>query len=111
MDIEHWRNEIDELDREILRLLNMRARLAMKVGVLKRVAGLPLNDPDRERLVLHRLEELNSGPLDSQAIARLFRRIIRESRRIQTDDVETASTDSSSSGNNGFSPNGVKHLR
>lgn len=111
MNIEHWRNEIDELDREILRLLNMRARLAMKVGVLKRVAGLPLNDPDRERLVLRRLDELNSGPLDSQAIGRLFRRIIRESRRVQVQSEETSSAESSVNGNNGFSSNGVKHLQ
>ena len=27
MDIEHWRSEIDEIDKELLRLLNMRARL------------------------------------------------------------------------------------
>lgn len=110
MDIEHWRNEIDELDREILRLLNMRARLAMKVGVLKRVAGLPLNDPDRERLVLSRLDGLNSGPLDSQAIARLFRRIIRESRRVQSQSAEAPAGESLKS-NNGFSSNGVKHVQ
>ena len=35
MDIEHWRKEIDDIDSELLRLLNMRARLAIKVGVLK----------------------------------------------------------------------------
>jgi len=35
MDIQHWRSEIDEIDRELLRLLNMRARLAIKVGTLK----------------------------------------------------------------------------
>ena len=49
MDIEHWRNEIDQIDREILRLLNMRARLAIKVGNLKKAADLPLCDPDREK--------------------------------------------------------------
>jgi chorismate mutase len=32
MDIEHWRKEIDEVDLELLRLLNVRARLALKVG-------------------------------------------------------------------------------
>ena len=29
MDIEHWRKEIDEVDAELLRLLNVRARLAI----------------------------------------------------------------------------------
>jgi hypothetical protein len=41
MDIEHWRREIDEIDKEILRLLNLRARLAIKVGTLKKAADLP----------------------------------------------------------------------
>ena len=48
MDIERWRNEIDEIDEELLRLLNMRARLAIKVGSLKRASGIPVRDRERE---------------------------------------------------------------
>ena len=83
MDIEHWRREIDEIDAELLRLLNMRARVALKVGALKQAAQLPFCDPERERLVLERLQEINPGPLDERAVDKLFRRIIRESRRVQ----------------------------
>ena len=83
MDIEHWRKEIDEIDAELLRLLNMRARLALKVGALKHAANLPFCDPDRERSVLERLQEINCGPLDKRAVDKVFRRIIRESRRVQ----------------------------
>ena len=90
MDIEHWRREIDEIDQEILRLLNMRARLAIKVGALKKAAQLPFCDPERERQVLGRLQDLNNGPLDQDAVGKLFRRIIRESRRVECNTVETA---------------------
>jgi len=90
MDIEHWRSEIDQIDAEILRLLNMRARLALKVGALQRSARLPFCDPDRERYVLHRLQDMNTGPLDDRAVYKLFRRIIRESRRVQTTGTETS---------------------
>jgi len=90
MDIEHWRREIDEIDTELLRMLNMRARLATKVGVLKHAANIPFCDPERERVVLKRLEELNDGPLDQRAIDKIFRRIIRESRRLQANIAETA---------------------
>ena len=83
MDIDHWRKEIDDIDAELLRLLNMRARLALKVGALKQAADLPCCDPVRERNVLQRLQEINDGPLDERAVARVFRRIIRESRRVQ----------------------------
>ena len=84
MDIDHWRKEIDDIDAELLRLLNMRARLALKVGALKQASNLPFCDPDRERSVLQRLQDLNSGPLDERAVGKVFRRIIRESRRVQS---------------------------
>ena len=84
MDIEHWRREIDDIDIELLRLLNMRARLALKVGALKQAANIPFCDPDRERTILERLQEINSGPLDKRAVRKVFRRIIRESRRVQS---------------------------
>jgi chorismate mutase-like protein len=90
MDIEYWRREIDEVDAQLLRLLNMRARLALKVGALKKAKQLPFCDPDREQYVLARLQDMNTGPLDDRSIYKLFRRIIRESRRIQLD-VETTS--------------------
>lgn len=83
MTIEHWRTEIDEVDRELLRLLNRRARLAMKVGALKQNAGLPCCDNERERDVLTKLQQANSGPLESRAVGKLFRRIIRESRDLE----------------------------
>ena len=90
MTIEHWRSEIDEVDRELLRLLNRRARLAMKVGTLKQNAGLPCCDNERERDVLTTLQQANSGPLDSRAIGKVFRRIIRESRNLEAQTLTAA---------------------
>ena len=84
MSIEEWRTEINELDRELLRLLNQRARVALKVGESKTAEGLALCDHTREREVIERMCEANEGPLDDRAIVELFRAIIHESRRIQT---------------------------
>lgn len=83
MSIEDWRAEIDEIDDELLRLLNMRARLAIQVGESKRDAGLSLCDREREREVEGRVCRGNSGPLDSRAVRLIFRVIIRESKRLQ----------------------------
>lgn len=77
------RAEIDWLDAQLLYLLNQRAEIARDLGRLKRGAGLPLSDPVRESLILVRMLEKNSGPLDDQSIMRIFVRIIRESRRLQ----------------------------
>ena len=92
MNIQYWRSEIDEIDRNLLQLLNRRARLAMKVGALKKVAGLPCCDPPREEEVLVTLQRANTGPLDHKAINKLFRRIILESRRLETVEVEKTVT-------------------
>jgi chorismate mutase len=88
MGIDEWRREIDNIDREMLRLLSMRARLALKLGVLKTGAGLPLCDPDREREVLTEACRRNVGPLDDRAVARIFRRIIHESKRLETTSLD-----------------------
>jgi len=83
MDIEHWRKEIDEIDAELLRLLIIQERLALKGGALKQAIQLQFCDPDRERTVLQRLQEINCGPLDGRAVGRVFRRIIHESKRVE----------------------------
>ena len=83
MGIDDWRNEIDAIDEELLRLVNRRARIAVRLGALKSVAGLPVADPARERDVLARARRDNEGPLDAEAVTRIFRRIIRESRRAE----------------------------
>lgn len=95
MNIEYWRTEIDEVDRELLRLLNRRARLSIKVGNLKREAGLPRLDPEREDTVIRSLQQANTGPLDQRAIAKVFGRIIRESRRAEGETASIATGRSS----------------
>lgn len=84
MTIEDWRVEIDKIDAELLRLLNRRAEIAVRVGESKRVAGLSVLNRGRERDVIARARAANRGPLDDEAVERLFRAVIRESRRLQT---------------------------
>jgi len=83
MGINDWRSRIDELDGDLLRLLNERARIALKVGESKKEAGASLCDHTREREVIERMCAANDGPLDDRAIVELYRAIIHESRRIQ----------------------------
>ena len=88
MSIEDWRSEIDAVDDELLRLLNTRAQLAVQVGQSKKLEGIALCDPAREREVIERVSRANQGPLDEQAIAELFGCIIRESRRVEAQAME-----------------------
>jgi len=88
MTIEDWRSEINAVDDELLRLLNMRASLAVRVGQSKKLAGSAVCDPAREQGVIERACRANQGPLDEEAIVELFSCIIRESRRIEARAME-----------------------
>jgi chorismate mutase len=83
LDIDHIRKEIDRLDSELLRIFNERAALALQIGEIKKQKGLPVYDPDRERRIFDRMQAANPGPLEDNAIVRLFERVIDESRRLE----------------------------
>jgi len=74
---------IDEIDSEILRLFTERARLVVRVGEVKKLAGIGVYDPERERRILERLADLAVDPIDADTIRRVFERIIDESPRIE----------------------------
>lgn len=83
MTIDDYRQEIDRLDRELLRIFNARAALALHIGKIKKECGLPVYDPDRERRIFEAMKADNPGPLEDDAIIRLFERVIDESRRLE----------------------------
>jgi chorismate mutase len=83
MTIGDWRKKIDEIDTILLQLLNLRAEFAIEVARLKDEEGLSISAPERERKVLTRVENLNAGPLDREAVGRIYGLIMEESRRVQ----------------------------
>jgi len=83
MGLAEWRARIDDLDRQLLDLLNQRARIALQVGHAKRESGLPVHDPEREQEILDGLLRLNPGPLPPEAVRALWREIFSASRSLQ----------------------------
>ena len=83
MDISDWRKKIDEIDRSLVKLLNERARCVVEIGRIKRHDGLPIHEPSREQEVVRQALEANQGPLASEAIQRIFERIVEEGRALQ----------------------------
>ncbi len=81
--VSDWRAAIDVVDRQLLQLLNMRAKLAYELAKVKLETGMEIIDPEREEQVLAQVCKNNSGPLDQDAIRRIYRSIIEEARRIQ----------------------------
>ena len=82
MDLEDWRREIDVLDQKLLKLLNRRAECAIEIGRIKQAIAQPIFMPEREMSILNRILELNNGPVEDEAIRRIFQQIIDESRRL-----------------------------
>ena len=87
-DIDRWRQEIDKLDLELVRLLNKRAQYAIEIGKIKRAQKLPIYDPKREESIIRMMLQENPGPLDGPGVRRLFERIIDESRSIERTTAE-----------------------
>lgn len=81
--LDELRRQIDAIDEELVRLLSARARCALTIGHEKKAAGLEVYQPTRETEVLEHVQRINAGPLDNDAVKRLFERIIDEARRLE----------------------------
>lgn len=72
-ELARLRDGIDRIDSEMLRLLSERARLAQKVGEIKRGN---IYRPEREAQVLRRIAATNPGPLPEAAVRTIFREVM-----------------------------------
>jgi chorismate mutase len=83
MDISDWRQRIDELDEQIVRLISQRAEAAQAIGELKRTSDLPVYEPKREQAVFDHVRAVNPGPLDDAEMLHVYERIIDVMRTLQ----------------------------
>jgi len=81
--LDDCRRRIDELDLRILELLNQRTRAVELIGQAKQFLDFPIYEPKREDEVYANVTGRNSGPLPSEAVKRVFERIIDEMRTVQ----------------------------
>ncbi len=82
-EINRWRDRIDEIDLELVKLLNERATCAEEIGKIKLLLGIEAYSPEREKEVMRNVGTAHPGPLSAKAIRRLFERIIDESRSVE----------------------------
>ena len=77
--LESLRDEIDEIDSQIVSLLNSRVQAAVAIGKIKSELGLDPYDPAREEQVFKKLEDLNGGPLTKDSLQIIYREVISAS--------------------------------
>jgi len=92
MDISDWRRKIDELDVRLVELLSQRAQAAHEIGRLKRDAGMPIYEPDRERSVFDHVRSINPGPLPEHDLLNIYERIMDIMRQIQQAEIAPKQT-------------------
>jgi chorismate mutase/prephenate dehydratase len=82
-DIEKLRKKIDEIDAEILNLLNERTELVLQIGEVKSQNNDNIYVPDREKAIIERLKELNTGRFPNDALEAIYREIFSGGRSLQ----------------------------
>jgi chorismate mutase len=77
------RERVDEVDRELIRILNERARIVQELVAIKAEAGKPLFDPKREEEILRRVAEENEGPIYDSSMREIFELILHRIRDLE----------------------------
>ncbi len=83
--IDKFRNRIDRIDEELVRLLNERVGCAIEIGQIKHSSGVEVYQPTREREVVDHVHAVSKGPITRMGLTRLFKQIIDETRRMEDD--------------------------
>lgn len=82
--ITQLREQIDELDSQILELINQRLMKADEIGKIKEQGGVRVLDKNRENMIFQRLSSLNQGPVSREKLRHIYAEIMAISRDIQT---------------------------
>jgi len=76
MSLEELRKRIDELDHQLVKLLNERARVVVEIGKLKNKTDKPIYSPDREKEIFAKIAEANEGPLPDKCLVAIWRELM-----------------------------------
>ena len=81
--VRELRERVDGVDRELVRILNERARLVQEIVAVKAEAGKPLFDPKCEEEILRRVAEENEGPIYDSSMREIFELILHRIRDLE----------------------------
>jgi chorismate mutase len=81
--VRELRERVDEVDRELIRVLNERARIVQEIMALKAESGAPVYDPKREEEILQKVVEQNTGPIYDSSMRDIFELILHRIRDLE----------------------------
>ncbi len=82
-EIADLRERIDEVDCQLVRMLNERARLALAIRELKPHVNWGLYDPKREEEIFRNLAECNEGPLFAENLREIYGAILHVMKELR----------------------------
>jgi chorismate mutase / prephenate dehydratase len=75
--LDEIRKKIDEIDKTMLELLNLRAQKVKEIAEVKNVKRLPSFDPSREKKIIDDLVRKNKGPLNKEDIESIMEAVFK----------------------------------
>lgn len=89
--LDQFREQLDQVNLEILELINKRAELVQQTGQVKEKQGANRSfDPVRERDMLNLITDKNDGPFEDSTIVHLFKEIFKAGLELQEDNHSKA---------------------
>lgn len=89
-EFEKLRDQLDEVNLEILEQINRRAKLVQEIGQLKEKQSMKRFDPVRERDMLDKITRANTGPFATSTVEHIFKEIFKAGLELQEDDHRKA---------------------
>lgn len=84
IELKKLRDEIDEIDRSLVRLISERMKIVREIGRLKKEFRKPVVDRERELSVIRKvLQMAEAESVNTELVLKIFSLLMEESRRIQ----------------------------
>lgn len=82
------RNEVDEIDKQLVELIRKRTIRSILIGRIKRSLNQPTYSPEREKDINKKISNYLKEPLRLDALWRIYERILDQSRAVQREEAE-----------------------
>ncbi len=79
--LEQMRDEITDIDRQLIALVNKRLEVVQRLWRYKEANGIPVADPGREEWLLRYLSRCSAGPLSHEGLAKLYTHVLELTKR------------------------------
>jgi chorismate mutase / prephenate dehydratase len=83
MDLEKLRQKIDSIDNKLIEDINERTKIALEIGKIKNEQNMPFYKPERERLILEKLQKINKGPFPTGTLKLIFLEMMSACRELE----------------------------